>query len=251
MPAPARQAADAVVASLLDVAPELAVGLSPAQRQQARAWLAVRVWSLPRGDWPAHVDREEGLMGLLVLDGVLTRSVRLGKIAYPELVGRGDIVRPWEPELPTRLGPVDVSYQVLEPCRVAVLDRRFTGIVGRWPEIVDALMNRALGRARALDLNMAIAQLPLLEVRLLVLLWHLADRFGEPVPGGVRVPIRLTHSLLAAMVHGRRPSVSTTMSDLAQRGLVERVGDGWVLRGEPPTELHKLSRRDGPRALSA
>jgi CRP/FNR family transcriptional regulator, cyclic AMP receptor protein len=67
----------------------------------------------------------------------------------------------------------------------------------------------------------------------------------------VLVPVRLTHSLLAALVLGRRPSVSTTLTDLSQRGLVSRTEDGWLLHGEPPTELHKLSRRDGHRAVTA
>jgi len=31
---------------------------------------------------------------------------------------------------------------------------------------------------------------------------------------------------------------------LSNRGLVSRTENGWVLHGEPPTELHKLSRRD-------
>ena len=34
-------------------------------------------------------------------------------------------------------------------------------------------------------------------------------------------------------------------------GLVSRTEDGWLLHGEPPTELHKLSRRDGHRAVTA
>jgi CRP-like cAMP-binding protein len=125
-----------------------------------------------------------------------------------------------------------------------VLDRRFAGIVGRWPEIVDELLGRALNRARELDYNMAIAQLPLLELRILALLWHLADRWGEPVEDGVCVPIRLTHSLLAGMVLGRRPSVSSTLTELGRRGLVSRTEKGWILHGDPPTEMHKLSRRD-------
>jgi hypothetical protein len=242
---------DVVLAPLLDLDPELAADLTPALREQVRGWLVVRVWSLPRGPWPAAVHREPGLMGFLVLDGVLTRNVSLGKIAYPELLGRGDLLRPWQTEQTGRLGPVEVSWQVLEPCRVAVLDRRFAGIVGRWPEVVDALIGRALNRARELDFNMAIAQLPLLEARLLALLWHLADRWGEPGPNGILVPLRLTHSLLAALVLGRRPSVSTALTELAQRGLVTRVEDGWMLHGEPPTELHKLSRRDGHAAVGA
>ena len=243
-PEPEETATDVVVAPLLDLDPDLAAELTPALREQVRGWLVVRVWSLPRGPWPAASQREPGLMGFLVLDGILTRNVSLGKIAYPELLGRGDLLRPWQTEAAGRLGPVDVSWQVLEPCRVAVLDRRFAGIVGRWPEIVDELLGRALNRARELDYNMAIAQLPLLELRLLALLWHLADRWGEPIEGGMCVPIRLTHSLLAALVLGRRPSVSSTLTELGRRGLVSRTEDGWIVHGDPPTELHKLSRRD-------
>jgi hypothetical protein len=242
---------DVVVAPLLDLDPGLAEDLTPALREQVRGWLVVRVLSLPRGPWPASIDREPGLMGFLLLDGVITRNVSLGKIAYPELLGRGDLLRPWQADADGRLGPVQVTWNVLEPCRVAVLDRRFAGIVGRWPEIVDQLLGRALHRALELDFNMAIAQLPLLELRLLALLWHLADRWGRPVEDGVLVPVRLTHSLLAALVLGRRPSVSTTLTDLSQRGLVSRTEDGWLLLGEPPTELHKLSRRDGHRAVTA
>src|SRR5690349_14205705 len=121
-------ATDVVVAPLLDLDPSLAGDLTPALREQVRGWLVVRVLTLPRGPWPASADREPGLMGFLVLDGVLTRNVSLGRIAYPELLGRGDLLRPWQTETDGRLGPVQVTWQVLEPCRVAVLDRRFAGI---------------------------------------------------------------------------------------------------------------------------
>ena len=242
---------DVVVAPLLDLDPDIAADLTPALREQVRGWLVVRVISLPRGAWAVPTEREPGLMGYLVLDGVLTRNVGIGKMPYPELLGRGDLLRPWQSDVAGSLGPLQVSWQVLEPVRMAVLDRRFAGIVGRWPEIVDQLLGRALNRARELDFNLAIAQLPLLELRLLALLWHLADRWGERVDDGICVPVRLTHSLLAAMVLGRRPSVSTTLTDLSNRGLVSRTENGWVLHGEPPTELHKLSRRDSRGAHSA
>jgi CRP/FNR family transcriptional regulator, cyclic AMP receptor protein len=245
----AAPSSDVVTAPLLDLVPEFADGLTPALAEQVRGWLVVRVWSLPRGNWPAATHTEHGLMGLLVVDGVLARCMGFGKTAYPELVGRGDLVRPWDAEPEGHLGRLDVSWQVLEPCRVAVLDRRFAGIVGRWPEIVDQLLSRAMSRASALDFSMAIAQLPLLDARLLAMLWHLADRWGVPVDEGVCVPIRLTHSLLASMVLARRPSVSTALAELDRRGLVSRSGDGWLLRGAPPTELHRLSRRDGHGAL--
>jgi CRP/FNR family transcriptional regulator, cyclic AMP receptor protein len=246
---PADASSDVVTAPLLDLVPDLAEQLTPALAEQVRAWLVVRVWSLPRGSWPAATHTEHGLMGLLVVDGVLARCIGFGKPAYPELLGRGDLVRPWDAEPDGHLGKLDVSWQVLEPCRVAVLDRRFAGIVGRWPEIVDQLLSRAMSRASALDFSMAIAQLPLLEARLLAMLWHLADRWGVGAEEGMYVPIRLTHSLLAAMVLARRPSVSTALAELDRRGLVSRAGDGWLLRGAPPTELHRLSRRDGHGAV--
>ena len=246
-PAPLRTS-DVVTAPLLDLVPDLAGDLTPALREQVRAWLAVRVWSLPRGDWPVG-PVEPGLMGLLVIDGVLARCVGFGKAAYPELVGRGDLIRPWEAEPKGHLGRLEVTWQVLETCRVAVLDRRFAGIVGRWPEIVDELLGRAMNRARALDVSMAIANLPLLELRLLALLWHLADRWGVRVEGGVDLPIRMTHSLLAAMVLARRPSVSTALAELDRRGLVSRTDDGWRLHGAPPADLLTLSRRDGLDSL--
>jgi CRP/FNR family cyclic AMP-dependent transcriptional regulator len=235
---------DAVMAPLLDLDPDLGRRLTPALREQVRRWLVVPVWTLPRGAWPAGAAYEDGMMGLLVLDGVLTRNVSLGKLAYPELLGRGDLLRPWQGEDYESVLPVEVTWQIIEPARLAVLDRRFASIVCRWPEVVDELLARALRRARELDLNMAIAQLPLLELRLLGLLWHLADRWGVPCDDGVRVPVRMTHGLLAALVLGRRPSTSRALTELAHRGLLTRDENGWVLHGEPPTKLHKLSRRD-------
>ena len=117
--APEDAASDVVVAPLLDLDPDLAADLTPALREQVRGWLVVRVLTLPRGPWPSAEHREPGLMGFLVLDGVLTRNVSLGKIAYPELLGRGDLLRPWQTETQGSLGRVDVSWHVLEPCRVA------------------------------------------------------------------------------------------------------------------------------------
>src|SRR4051812_40262833 len=83
-----------VTAPLLDLDPALGRGLTPALREQVRRWLVVPVWPLPRGAWTAGPEAS-GLMGLLVLDGVLARSVSLGRTAYPELLGVGDLLRPW------------------------------------------------------------------------------------------------------------------------------------------------------------
>jgi hypothetical protein len=237
-------------APLLDLDPELGRALTPALREQARQWLVVPVWPLRRGARLEPAERHDDTFGLLVLDGVLTRSVSLGRIAYPELLGAGDLLRPWQTHAHESPLAVEVDWQIIEPSRVAVLDHRFTRLVGRWPELVDELIGRAQRRADELDLHMAIAQLPLLELRLLGLLWHIAGRWGEPSSRGIRVPVRLTHSVLAALVLGRRSSTSRALNALARRGLVSRVHDGWLLHGEPPKELHMISRRDGPASLA-
>jgi hypothetical protein len=73
------------------------------------------------------------------------------------------------------------------------------------------------------------------ELRLLMLLWHLADRWGRVRPDGVSVPLRLTHETIGRLIAARRPSVSSAMKALERRELVRRDrGDGWLLTAEPP-----------------
>ena len=52
-------------------------------------------------------------------------------------------------------------------------------LFGRWPDLVAALFARAIARSRSLLLNLAIGQLVGVDIRLLVLLWHIAERWGE------------------------------------------------------------------------
>ena len=54
---------------------------------------------------------------------------------------------------------------------------------------------------------------------------------------GVALPLRLTHAVLADLVAARRPTVTTAVAELARRGQVRLVGDGWLLTGDPPGEL--------------
>jgi CRP/FNR family transcriptional regulator, cyclic AMP receptor protein len=41
--------------------------------------------------------------------------------------------------------------------------------------------------------------------------------------------------VLGKLVGAHRPSVTTALGSLGDRGLVVRDGDGWVLREAPPT----------------
>ena len=81
----------------------------------------------------------------------------------------------------------------------------------------------------------------LLNRRLLLLLWHLADRWGRVTPDGVRIPLRLTHTLLADLVASRRPSVTTALALLEHEGHLVRDDNTIILVGEPPTDFHTVA----------
>jgi CRP-like cAMP-binding protein len=84
--------------------------------------------------------------------------------------------------------------------------------------------------------SLALAQIPSLQERLLLTLWHLADRFGRVRGDGVLLPLPLTHDTLADLAAAQRPSVTTALGRLRTRGLIEPGGQGWLLRGEPPAQ---------------
>jgi hypothetical protein len=231
---------------LLDADPELHAGLSDAALAAARNLVIAPVVTLDRGPWrPTVPDRPDRHLGFLVLEGVLLRSVALAERESAELLGPGDLLRPWQ-----RLRSWDLAtpaaWTVVEPGALAVLDARVTSTVGRWPEVVAALVGRAVERSRALAITLGIAQLPGVEVRVLALLWYLAERFGHRDGDRWTVPVRLTHQMLAGLVRTQRTTLTTALGQLIDQGLVGRGEDGaWLLCGDPPTGPGALGRAIG------
>jgi CRP-like cAMP-binding protein len=103
--------------------------------------------------------------------------------------------------------------------------------------VVSALLARALKRSRHIATNMAIVQQPRIDLRLHMLFWELADRWGIVRQDGIHVPMHLTHATLSDLVAARRPTVTKALGELAQRGTVMWTGSDWLLPGEPPSEL--------------
>jgi CRP-like cAMP-binding protein len=229
--------------SILDADPELGAGLTGDARELARRHAVATIHALPSGplDFPAP-DGETAApaIGLLVLDGLISRDVELAKRSTTELLGQGDVIRPWDDEQSLEPLPGGVSWSVLEPARVAVLDRRFAAVAGRWPTMLETILGRTVRRSRQLAVQRAIAQVPRVDARVLVLLWMLADRWGRVSPQGVRVPLALTHETIGKLVGARRPSVTTALGVLSRRGLVERTEGGWLLHGDPHDALPEL-----------
>jgi CRP/FNR family transcriptional regulator, cyclic AMP receptor protein len=137
--------------------------------------------------------------------------------------------------------PAEVHWTVLAQTEVAILDAAFVRRAGRWPDILARLTGRVVRRARALALNEAITNLKHVETRLLVLFWHLAERWGRVGPDGISISMPLTHEMLAKLVGATRPSVTTGLGRLAARGLLVRQSDGvWQLRHDSSEALEPL-----------
>jgi hypothetical protein len=222
--------------TLLELDPELGCLLAPDRRAGARE-IQVRVSVLGVGEWDtARVDEADPAhLGLLILEGVLAREVVLNGTVSSELLGQGDVVRPWRIEGEPLLLPVGVRWNVLATVRLALLDRRAAGQLGAYPEIGAVIVDRLTERAQRLAVTQAISQLNRVEDRLVALFWHLAERWGRVAADGIAVPLALSHRLIGELVGARRPTISTALSELARSGQIVRRDDGtWLLTGESP-----------------
>jgi CRP/FNR family transcriptional regulator, cyclic AMP receptor protein len=184
--------------------------------------------------------------GVMLLDGVLAANVRVGDRVAAELLGSGDLVEPTT-DAEDQLLACDVGWRALVPLRYAVLDAAFAERVKPWPQIMQALLRRAERRTHNLNVQRAITCQPRLEVRLALLLWHLAARWGRVEPGGIRLPLPLTHQLLGRLVGAERPSVSHALARLARAGAVTGHGDEWHLHGSVEDQLSSMVDPGGGR----
>ena len=185
-------------------------------------------WSPPCAEGARH-------LGFLVVDGLLVRTVRLAPHGMPELVGPGDLIRPDE-HVRDDLGLAAADgWEVLEPARLAELDDYFAERVADAPEELARLLERTSDRVGRLALQAAVAHVRSAERRILLTLWHLADRWGRVTPNGILVPLPLTHRLLGELAALRRPTTTSAISRLSREGRVSRTTRGhWVLHGSPP-----------------
>jgi CRP/FNR family transcriptional regulator, cyclic AMP receptor protein len=227
MAAPARDQVEDRV-HVFDADPDLLAGIDARDadllRHHATALQQV-VWP---GPWTPPPYDPRTTAGFLVIDGLIVRTLRVAGCTCPELLGPGDLLRPWGAPAGSLAG--ETAFVARQPTRLAVLDAPFTMLAARWPSIMVALLSRSAERSGALAHTLAIVHMRRADERLEACLWHLADRFGRVTPDGVHIPLRLTHELLAQLTCMRRPSASSALGRLYESGRVVRRSDGtWLL----------------------
>jgi len=213
---------------------ELARAVAPGARRGSESRLSADVLKLKRGPWePDAREPSARHLGFLVLDGLVGRRVLVPERGRSlELLGQGDLFRPWQDEAASF---EKLSWTVIEPAEIAVLDEPLASRAREIPQVLEALTDRALRRSRRLAVSAAIANTVGVEERLLLSLWQLAELWGRKAPEGAVLPFRLSHQTLADLVGARRPTVTLALRSLNERDLLRRGDSGhWILTGDPP-----------------
>ena len=223
--------------AFLEEDPDLAGDLEGARLAEATRRCLATAFVVAEKEWHPEDEARQARdgFGLLVLDGVLIRRVGLPGRFGAELLGPGDLLRPWQTGEDTSL-PFTVHFAVAEPARIAILDRAFGIRAALFPEVATAIAGRAMRRVRNLAVVMAIVHPPEVYRRLLLVLWYLADRWGQVTPEGARIPLRLRHQLLADLVAAGRPSVTSALTELTNEGLVRRDRRGLLMETLIPAD---------------
>lgn len=217
---------------------ELRVRISARQQVTARL-LDAELGECDLSPWFAAVGKGPGL---LLLDGLMSIDTRVADRTITELLGGGDLLQP-PPCQDDELVCCTTNWRALRPTRIALLDTAFAERTRSWPQIQGALFRRAERRSADLDTMRAIDSQPRLEVRLVLLLWHLASRWGRVEPGAVRLTLPLTHRLLGQLAAAERPSVSHALRRLSDAGIVTGDPGDWHLHGSLEQHLAALIER--------
>ncbi|MCB0859550.1 MAG: Crp/Fnr family transcriptional regulator [Solirubrobacterales bacterium] len=234
---------------LLDAAPSLARGIERRVLDEAREKLRVEVRRVEAGPWEGAGAQPSSplFLGYLILEGAVTREILVSSRPSIELLGPGDLIRPWV--VPQELGAMHVTdeWALLATSHVAIVGEDFHEQAREFPSILTVLMDRVVARARWLGFQVALSQLTRIDHRLLLTFRYVAERWGVGGPRGVRIPIRLSHRNLAALIGARRPKVSSALTTLADSGLVEQAPDGtWTFFAADIDPMAVLAGIDDP-----
>jgi CRP-like cAMP-binding protein len=228
-------------ASLLDLDAELIEILAPGERAEARRLTSGRLVAAPSGPTTIveRIAAMEEVLGIYLADGVLYRETTLGRAGLPELLGPGEMLMPTAD--PESVVATATSTRCVEPATLLVLGTSYAHALARWPALLRRIEERRARQAARARTLAAIAHLPRVEVRVLAVLWHLAETWGRVHPEGTVVPFPLTHTAIGRFVRARRPTVSLATGELEEHGLLCRLADGtWMLPSASAAALQDM-----------
>jgi CRP/FNR family transcriptional regulator, cyclic AMP receptor protein len=238
---------------LLRVDAALREAVPPEERRFADRVLVVPRRDLPDGQWSPDmlVGDSARPFAALVLHGLVTHDVVLAGRSSANLLGPGDLFRPWR-SADTSL-PCDARWTATAGAAIALLDERFTAAGRRWPGLSAVVYERLAEQLDDAAVRAAIVALPRVEERILALFWQLADRWGVVRPDCVVVRLALTHALIGQLIGARRPTVSLALQALTEEGLLRReAADTWLLHHDSCAALGPDGRRvDGAPPCSS
>src|SRR3954471_18850966 len=226
--------------ALLQVDPGLRAAVPELERPLAERAVVVPSFELGPGHWRTESLGEDGdALAALVVRGLGTRQVTIAGRRSAELLGPGDVFRPW--------GGVDPvihaasSWACGSRVVVAVLDGRFVAAARRWPQLFTVVHERLAEQLERSTMRAAIMSLPRVEQRILGIFWQLAERWGTVRSEGVVVDLAITHELIGQLIGAQRPTVSLALQALAGEGLLQRTShDSWMLRHDSREALPEV-----------
>jgi len=216
---------------ILDLDPDLGASISEEDWETACRACRGALLSVPSGVWelPDAVADRNDVLGLVLVEGALCREVALRDRYMFELLGRGDVLHVPVAHGGPRLGG-KIKLTALAGTRLVVLDSAFVRTAARWPSLLANVHRRLEAQREHLAIQGLIMHLPRAEHRVLLTLWHLADRWGRMTPEGTLLPLALTHGLLGHLTAARRPTVTLAVGTLQTDGYIRRCNDGsWLL----------------------
>jgi CRP/FNR family cyclic AMP-dependent transcriptional regulator len=227
--------------ALVDLHPDVAIGLSAAELRILRGGLVLPVVRIQRGPCElaacAAAGAAHGLLGAVVTEGLLIAEMRLAGHVSAQIYGPEDLVN-GDHEPNGSLATAQVLHAPVATS-LALLDDRFVAALRQWPRLAARFFVQAMRQADRAGEHQAICQLTRVEDRLLALFWYLADRWGRVRTDAVVIEVPLTHETIGRLVGARRPTVTLGLRQLARQGLLRRERDGrWLLATDSVTRVN-------------
>ncbi|MGK7876583.1 MAG: Crp/Fnr family transcriptional regulator [Xenococcaceae cyanobacterium] len=100
------------------------------------------------------------------------------------------------------------------------------------PHLAHTMLTQIVRRMRQTEALLAIAGLRRVEERLQQLLLLLKQEMGQPISGGTRLEVRLTHQNLANTIGTTRVTITRLMGEFQRQGYIALDGDRHIILKE-------------------